>query len=161
MIRRLRRRHLAWSVALTVAGPLIVLAALAARPDPTRLLVSSLPGEPPPSGEDDATADPTFPLAIGWRIDPATGEVLLTARPRHPLRVADPLLYLTSSVPRPGEQRLPADAVPVGSVGSARIDMGRISRPVGPRLVALLWDNAHRRIVAVTALRASTGDAPQ
>jgi hypothetical protein len=153
MIRRLRRRHLFWSAALVTLGPAIVLVATAARPDPSRLTVAALPGASAPPGED-AVTDSTFPVVVSLVGDPATGETLVATRPRGPIRVADPLLYLASSPPSAGG--LPEGAVLVGPVGAPRPVAERLRLPSGP-LTAILWSNAHRRVEAVAPLRQTGG----
>ncbi len=153
MIRRLRRRHLAWSVALVTVGPTIVLGALAARPDPSRLVVAVLPGTSDPA-TDDLVADSTFPLIVSLAGNPATGETVVTTRPRFPIRAADPLLYLAPGVSSTGG--LPADAILVGAVGAPRAVSERLRLPSG-RLTAILWSNGPGRVEAVTPLRPRGG----
>jgi len=126
-----------------------VLGALAARPDPSRRVVAALPGASAPAA-DDLVADSTFPLIVSLAGDPATGETVVTTRPRFPIRAADPLLYLAPSASTTGG--LPAGAILVGAVGAPRAASERLRLPSG-RLTAILWSNGPGRVEAVAPLR--------
>lgn len=156
MIRRLRRRHFAWSLALAALGPAAVLGSMAARPDPDRLTVAALPAGPADPNGPDAVRR-SFPLRIVVTRDQSTGELIVSSEPRKPLRLADPLLYFAPTPPHPGDTILPPGARLVGAAGGDRVTVSRVTFPSRGPLWAVLWSNAHPRVDAVAPAVVATG----
>lgn len=126
---------------MLMASLACVALAIVARPAGT---VQAVPLIEPGGGPSTSVTD----LAIEIRIGPAPGGGHLTwVRSTKPLGIPDPLLYLVAAAP-PDSNRLPSDAVFVGSVSAEFRGPIKVESPPG-RGFLVVWSNGYQRLGAV------------
>lgn len=149
MIRPLRRAHRAASVALALALPLGLAAALMARPDPPAAVLEGLV---PPGASGRVVAEwevPELGLAASLLAEEG-GPRWLTLVPADDPREADVLVYWTAA-PGAGAEALAAGARLLGTLaGAAPRAFALPPEVAGGRLV--LFGLAHQEVLATSAL---------